>query len=211
MLRQILVSSVYLLSVLIILFIDLKKLEEFFYLFHKKVLLMVGILLIGKELFDIIGWLLRKEHLIEKIKKIILHFLAGAVLFVFLFGFNSFVIERFLEPKLIDLQIAYPLNGLEIAADSTDVKIVVRATKDMSVYIIVKTPQGTLWVQEKLCTNKFRDELSGIARLGEGNLGIGEHYKILAIATHHDLPIGKVKALPPDAKYSNEISVKRIK
>lgn len=76
---------------------------------------------------------------------------------------------------------------------------------------LVETPQGSHWTQDKLFPTQFKDNLSGKARLGEGEVGIGETFRILTIATREDLPIGLLERIPPDAIYSNTVNVRRVK
>jgi len=119
----------------------------------------------------------------------------------------SFPIVR---PKLAELEVIYPENGAEVANLFTDVKVSVRAVEDKSIYTIVKTPQGTMWTQEKLFTEKFKDELPSKAQLGEGAVGVDEAFKIFAIATKEELKIGVLPALPEKYIASNFVVVRRV-
>jgi len=143
------------------------------------------------------------------IKDIIYRLIVGSLIFLFLLVIDSFIIDRLVRPKLSKLEVLYPRNGAEVANVITDVKVFIRAVEDRSIYIIVETPQGTMWTQEKLFTNKFKDELPGKARLGEEEVGIGKTFKIFVIATKEDLPIRKLDKVPSDAIYSNIVTVRR--
>lgn len=136
--------------------------------------------------------------------------IVGIIIFLFLFVIDSYIIDKVVKPKLSKLEIVLPVNGTDISNLLTNVEVNVRAVEDKSIYIIVETPQTDMWVQGKLSARKFKDELTGRVRLGEGELGIGETFRIFAIATKKDLPIGKLDKLPSDAIYSNMVNVRRI-
>jgi hypothetical protein len=199
-------------SVIIFLFIvPVEKIIEFLFIMHKKVLIVMGILFIGSELILFILGLFKKNlKKIIDIKELIKHLIWSLIFFILLFA-NITTFEMLVLPHLIKIEILVPQDKAEIANLVTDVKVFVMAVEDQSIYITVKTPQGTLWTQDKLFTSKFKDELTGIARLGEGEVGIGEMFKIFAIATKKDLPIGVLERIPPDAIHSkNTVTVKRV-
>lgn len=58
MLRQIIIAIVYILALVIIILTDIEKLWEIFYIFHKKAIIVIAILLTGKELYEIIKWII---------------------------------------------------------------------------------------------------------------------------------------------------------
>jgi len=200
--RIIVVTSFILILVIAVTVSD-DKLLEFLFVIHKKVLVIMGILFIGKELWDFIKKY--KSGIVDKF-----HLLWSLVFFVLLFA-NIAVFEIIVVPKLSKIEISYPKDGTEIMGLMTDVEILVRSVKH-HLYIIVKTPQCSLWRQiDELKTEKFKDKLKGKAQLGELMLGIDESYEIFAIATKKDLPIGRLESIPPDAIWSNTVTVRRVR
>lgn len=213
MIRQITIGIIYIIVLVIMILTDIEKLEEFFYIFHRKVIIVIGILLGGKELYVSLRNVLSgkgQRLMINDNNNILYRLIAGIVIFLFLFAIDSYIMDKVVKSKLERLEIVLPTNGTDISNLITDVEVNVRAVEDKSVYIIVETPQSAMWVQEKLSSRKFKDTLPGRARLGEGNTGIGETFKIFAIATADDLPIGILNKVPQDAIYSKAVTVRRI-
>lgn len=211
--RQITIGIIYIIVLVIMILTDIEKLEEFFYIFHRKVIIVIGILLGGKELYIFLRNIFSgKEQrlMINDNNNILYRLIAGIIIFLFLFAIDSYIMDKIVKPKLGKLEILSPTNGSDISNLITDVEVNVRAVEDKSVYIIVQTPQSAMWAQEKLSSRKFKDILPGRARLGEGNVGIGETFKIFAIATADDLPIGILSKVPQDAIYSKAVTVRRI-
>lgn len=145
------------------------------------------------------------------LKDIIYRLTVGILIFLGLFFIDSFTSERLVSPKLAKLEVFYPKTEVDIAGLATDVKVSVRGVEDQFIYIIVKTPQRTMWTQEKLFTRKFKDELIGKAQLGEGGVGIGETFTIFAIATKEELKIGVLQSLPLKYIPSNFVEVRRVR
>lgn len=134
----------------------------------------------------------------------------GSIIFLFLFAIDSYIMDKIVKPKLSKLEIVSPVNGKDVSNLFTDIEVNVRAVEDKLVYVVVETPQGSLWTQDKLFPKKFKDKLDGRARLGEGEVGIGGTFKIFAIATKENLPIGLLVKIPPDAIHSNTVTVRRV-
>lgn len=200
---RIIVVIAFILILVIAVIVSDEKLLEFLFVIHKKVLVIMGILFIGKELWDFIKKY--KNGIVDKF-----HLVWSLVFFVLLFA-NIAIFEMIVCPKLSKIEILYPENNEEIAGHMTDVEISVRCVKN-PLFIVVKTPQRTLWSQiDKLKTEEFKDKLKGKAQLGELALGINRDYEIFAIATKEDLPIGVLERIPPDAIYSNTVNVKRVR
>ncbi len=209
MLRQIIVAITYIIVIVILISCKYESLLEFFYIFHKKVIIIIGILLIGKELYEILEWLFIKKKT-TSLKDIIYRLIAGSIIFAGILVVDSLTLEKVVKPKLSKLEVVSPKTGDEVANLTADIKVFVRAVEGQSIYIIVKTPQGTLWMQDELFPRQFKDDLDGRVRLGEGERGIGETFEIFAIATNQDLPIGILSKVPEDAIWSNKVKVKRV-
>lgn len=141
-------------------------------------------------------------------KELIGH-LIWAILFLGLVFTNFVIFEHIVRPKLAKLEVIYSQQGVEVTNLFTNVKVFVRAVEDQSIYIIVETPQGTMWTQEKIFTRKFKDELVGKVQLGEGEIGIGETFKIFAIATKEELKLGILPSFPSKYTQSNSVEVRR--
>lgn len=196
---------IFIVIAVVALIIPFDKLLEFIFIWHKKVLIIMGILFIGKELYEFIGRLIQRIST----KKLIGHLLWSLIFIGLLFA-DFYIFENFIRPKLAKLEVLYPKNGAEVTNLFTDVKIFVRAVEDQSIYIIVKTPQRTMYLQEKLFTKEFKDELIGKAQLGEGRIGIGETFEIFAIATKEELKMGVLPSLPLKYISSSLVEVRRV-
>ncbi len=201
--RRIIGIVLFILTLVLAIIISDEELLEFLYKMHKKVLIIMGILFIGKELWNFV-----KKYMSVSVGKP--NLLWSLIFFGLLFA-NIEIFEMIVCPKLSKIEILYPKNNKKIAGHMTDVEISVRCVKN-PLFIVVKTPQRTLWRQiGTLKTEEFKDKLKGKAQLGELALGINGDYEIFAIATKEDLPIGILERIPPDAIYSNTVNVKRVR
>lgn len=158
---------------------------------------------------ELIQWKRLIEELTQ-LKRKLISFLLWSAIFIVLGAANLYVFDVIVRHKLVaTIEILSPKEMSNIPEEVTPVSISTR-NLDISVYIIVETPQGTLWIQDKLFPKRFKDNLRGKARLGEGEAGIGEFFRIFAIAPKEDLPIGILNKIPPDAIYSNTVTVRRV-
>lgn len=200
-------------SIIVIIFsflVPVDQMMEYLFIMHKKILIIMGILFIGAELVLFLIELLKKilKGVID-IKKLIKHLIWGVIFFIFLIA-NITIFETIVQPKLIKIEILAPQNNAEVLSPITNVEVSFRAVEGYRIYIIVETPQGTSWIQEKLFTSNFKGKLKGKAQLGELAVGIGRTFTIFAIATKKELPIGLHDKIPSDAIYSNIVSVRRV-
>lgn len=186
------------------------ELLEILFILHKKALIIMGILFMGAELIlfiiEIVDKILKK---VTETKNLITHLIWSLIFLVLLLG-DLTIFEIIVHPKLADIEIVHPLNGAEVANLTTEVQVFARALEGQLIYIIVKTPQGTMWAQKKLFTSQFKDTLRGQAQLGEGEKGIREVFEIFAIATREELQIGILPTLPSKYIASKIVEVKRI-
>lgn len=144
-----------------------------------------------------------------KLKRKLIYSLLWGMSFIALGAANLYMFDVIFGPKLIALEIMSPREMSDIPEEFTQVSISTRNIK-LPIYIVVETPQGTLWIQDKLLPRRFKDNLQGRARLGEGEVGIGEVFRIFVIATEKDLPIGVLERVPSRAIYSNTVNVRRV-
>jgi hypothetical protein len=147
---------------------------------------------------------------VTDLKRKLIYSLMWSGAFIILGAANLFVFDIIVGPKLIALVILVPKEMNEIQGEVTQVSLSTRNIKQ-PIYIVVETPQGTFWTQDKLFPRQFKENLRGKARLGEGELGKGETFKIFAIATKEDLKIGVLGRIPPDSIYSNIVNVRRVR
>jgi len=200
--------GIVIITIIFLFVVPVDRLIELLFTMHKKALIVVGIVFVGMELLYFL--LEFVEKLIKKaidVKKLITHLLWGCT-FLFLVFADLAFFEKIAGPKLVKVVILYPHNGEKVSLH-TDVEVFVRKVEDRFVYIIVQTPQGTMWIHGKLFTSQFKDKLKGRARLGEGEAGIGETFKIFAIATKEEIRIGVLPALPSKYILSNVVEVRR--
>lgn len=184
------------------------NLLEFLYLFHKKAIYSIIIFLVVWETIHLIQGLIKKESTWDLIK----HFIKSLMIFIILLMVNLWLYEKIIGPKLTTIKIVEPKENTNISMPITEVKVFVRNVK-LPIYIIVEDPQGTHWIQSKryIPHNQFKDILSQEVRLGQGYIGIGEKFRILALGTEKKLEIGILEIVPPDSILSNVVTVKRIK
>ncbi len=147
---------------------------------------------------------------VTNLKRKLIYSLIWSATFIILGAANLYVFDIIVGPKLIALEILMPKELNEIQGEVTQVSLSTRNIKQ-PIYIVVETPQGTFWTQDKLFPKQFKETLRGKARLGEGEVGIGETFKIFAIATKEDLRIGLLERIPPDSIHSNTVNVRRVR
>ena len=179
---------------------------ELLYRFHWRVIFSIIGLVIAMEAIYIVHGLIKRRIFSELIG----HVLMSLLFFIILIA-NLWVYEKVVGPKLTTIEILYPKDGGEVSRPICEVKVFVRNV-EWPIYPIVETPQGTQWIQAKrfIQHNKFKDTLTLQVYLGGGYIGIGEIFKIFAIATKEDLPIHRLDKIPPDAIYSNTVNVRRV-
>lgn len=122
----------------------------------------------------------------------------------------TFVIDKYLEDLLTfcikeSLEIIYPKNGQGIEDDRINVEV--SCTKiDVPVYCVVKTPEGTDYIQgeSKPKSHKLVSTLNFTANIGSGNIGLNKDFKIFAKADYRDNNSQNVLM-------SNMVTVRRIK
>ena len=149
-------------------------------------------------------------QVVTNLKRKLIYSLIWSAAFIILGAANLYVFDIIVGPKLIALEILMPKEMNEIQGDVTQISLSTRNIKQ-PVYIVVETPQGTFWTQDKLYPRQFKENLRGKARLGEGGTGMGETFKIFAVTTKEDLKIGPLESIPPDSIYSNPVNVRRVR
>lgn len=180
--------------------------REMLYLFHEKSTLAAILFFSFCEVIYLF-----KLYIRNKRRDIINHIIIGLLTFGFLL-LNLWIYEKVLGPKLTTIEILSPQNREEVSGPAIEVRAFVRNI-ETPIYLIVETPQGSQWVQSKRYTqtNKFKDILTEVVRLGEGYIGIGEEFKIFAIGAKEDLEIGILEKIPPHSIVSNTVAVKKVK
>jgi hypothetical protein len=188
---------------------------EVIYLVHKLIVFLIcGFVVVVEGIIGArISWKMLRKGLkkeVSQLKKKLVYSVLWTTVFI-LFGIaNLYVFEEIVGPKLTDLKIISPKEMSTIPSGTTEVSISARNVKP-PVYVIVGTPQGALWVQDKVFPTKFKENLVGRARLGQGEVGIGDIFRIFAVATKDNLQIGPLVTIPPDSIHSNTVSVRRIR
>ena len=107
------------------------------------------------------------------------------------------------------LQIKEPKPGEEVGVST----MVSGATtlKSTNIYIVVIPLQtGERFIVDGPLAVDEKGSWSGRARLGEGNLGVGEDFAISALATKLKLREGPLPKLPGDHHMSVAVEVKRV-
>jgi len=147
---------------------------------------------------------------VNSLKRKLIYSLIWISAFIILGAANLYIFDVVIGSKLIDLKILEPKEMNEIQGDITQVSLSTRNIKQ-PVYIVVETPQGDFWTQDKLFPRQFKENLRGKARLGEGEVGKGQTFRIFAISTKVNLKIGVLDRIPPDSIYSNIINLRRAR
>jgi ribosomal protein L24E len=106
------------------------------------------------------------------------------------------------------LLITEPLDG-ENVGEQADVKG--RTTyPDLNHYVVViPVLHPAKWVQRWPVFIEADGTLSSTAQFGEGNIGVKEDFKILLLATSKELEPAKLRQEPPDARWSDPVTVTR--
>lgn len=146
----------------------------------------------------------------NQLKRHLFNSLVWSAIFVVLGAFNLYVFDVIVGRKLVAIEIVSPTERKEISGELTQVTVGARNIR-LPIYIVVETPQGTLWVQGRLFSTRFKEDLPGRARLGQGEVGIGDIFRIFAVATKEDLKIGPLVTIPSHSIHSNTVHVKRIR
>jgi hypothetical protein len=78
-------------------------------------------------------------------------------------------------------------------------------------HYLVVTPSGNdiPWIPDLPIDVDAGGNWSGMAKFGEGKVGIGQHYTIRCLATMQSLPSGRLHHVPADAFFSDDITVVR--
>lgn len=180
---------------------------ELLYRIHWRAIYSIIGLVIAMEAIYIVHGLIKRRNFSELIG----HVLMSLLFFIILIA-NLWVYEKVVCPKLTTIEILYPKDGGEVSRPICEVKVFVRNV-EWPIYPVVETPQGTQWIQAKrfIPHNQFKTILTQQVRLGEGYISVGETFKIFAIATKEDFPIGILERIPPDAIHSNTVTVRRVR
>ena len=146
----------------------------------------------------------------NRLKRYLFNSILWSTIYVLLGAFNLYVFGVIVGPRLIAIKIVSPTEMKEISGEITQVTVAARNIK-LPIYILVETPQSTLWVQGELFSTRFKENLPGRARLGQGEVGVGDIFRIFAIATKDNLQIGPLVTIPPDSIHSNTVNVRRVR
>lgn len=197
--------SIYILILLAGLILPEGDFLEILYRFHKKIIYSLTLFFILWNIFRIIQDFIKNK---KPLHSVIKHILTDLLILFLLFSVNLWVYEKIVGSKLTTIKI----STLEIIGSIVQVKIFVRNVK-WPIYLIVETPQGTKWIQCKkyIPYGQFKTYFIEEVRLGEGDIGMGKNFKILAISTKEKLRIGVLREIPPGSIVSNILIVKRVR
>jgi hypothetical protein len=105
--------------------------------------------------------------------------------------------------------ISTPADGEDVGLDAA----ITGKTylKDLNHYVVVKSLKvGTSYVQDRPPSiNRNDGTFIGNARFGRAALGIGEQFMVRVLATRSTLPAAPLTNEPPDAVFSNSVTVTR--
>ena len=106
--------------------------------------------------------------------------------------------------------IISPSDGAGV--ELTDIVRVKTPFPQLNHYLVI-TPlkTGDDWVQDNPTKPDLAGSWVGTARFGTGDAGAGEKFLVRALATSSTIPPGPLKYVPPDAVYSESITVTRQK
>lgn len=106
--------------------------------------------------------------------------------------------------------IISPSDGAIV--DLTDIVRIKTPFSQLNHYLII-TPlkTGDDWVQDNPPKPDVAGSWVGTARFGSGDAGAGDKFLVRALATSATVPPGLLKSVPPDAVYSESITVTRQK
>jgi hypothetical protein len=106
--------------------------------------------------------------------------------------------------------IISPSDGASV--DATDIVRGKSPFPEMNHYIVI-TPlkTGDDFVQDNPAKVDVTGSFASNARFGTGDVGIGEKFFVRVLITKSTIPPGILKAVPPDAEFSESVTVKREK
>lgn len=182
------------------------KLLELLFFAHERLLIAACLVGVSGEGLSLIrgGWPPRPRDL--------LHHSTWTVILILFALLSMPMTEWIAGARLVRLEVVTPLPNDAVGLRA-DVGLAIRHLEGRWIYLIVESPEGTLWVQQHIPTPSFERALRGQVQLGDGSAGVGRRFSVFAVATKEELPAPSVtlKTTRPDWTVSNVVEVLRTR